>query len=246
MKTYSNRICNLTVFLIAATLGSVPVRASALNVDFGQGQFSNPADFGPPSSAYGAASGQTGTWNQIVTLGTTNGLLDIVGANSGVSLNLTASTIGGESVNAGTTDTNNLRDTYFYSFNGTAWSAVFNGLTNGLYDVYYYTAANTVVPSGAFRINGTSVPSINGGDGGALNLPATLNNGTDWDVLKGVSVTNGRLTLQSASNSGFRGLAGVQIVPEVSSPEPSSIVVVAGAVLGFVAARISRRRISQQ
>jgi hypothetical protein len=50
--------------------------AQNINIDFG-------AYYGTPSNAFGAASGQTGVWNTLGN-GATPNLLDITGANSGV------------------------------------------------------------------------------------------------------------------------------------------------------------------
>src|SRR5579859_3206160 len=78
--------------VLIATLLPVAMRASSINIDFGD---QNPV----PSSAFGAASGQAGVWNNVNSLGTTNNLVDLTGTPTSISVDVGALTIDGASGN---------------------------------------------------------------------------------------------------------------------------------------------------
>ena len=66
-------VLSLVVLLIVSVAN--PALAALVNIDFGAGFGGNGGN--APSSTFGAASGQTGAWNNITAFGTTFGLLDI-------------------------------------------------------------------------------------------------------------------------------------------------------------------------
>ncbi len=107
-------------------------QAASFNIDFGNKEPSN-------NSAFGAAANQPGTWNNITTLGTTSNLIDVTGTSTTVSLNLIASDINGSGNTRGgdINITNLINDNFFVPFGGT-WSLTLSGLSNGIYDIYYY------------------------------------------------------------------------------------------------------------
>ena len=189
MKTFAV-LCSL------ALAASATLQAGSLNIDFGSA-------FAPPSSSYGAAALQAGTWNWITSTGTTNNLLNLSGNPTSVSVNLTAQDITG-SWDAGSTNAAHLRASNFFS-SGAAWSVVFSNLTNGTYSLYYYALTHVALTTGNFTANGVSIPSIKG------NFSDSLNQGTDWDVDTGIQVTNGSLVLTS-DVGGYEGLAGLHFV----------------------------------
>jgi hypothetical protein len=209
----------LLTFLLS-TWGSVSA-LPLLNMDFGH-------DFGGPGlpDTYGAASGQIGTWNKVNTLGLTGGLLDISGAASGASVNVFGDgwSTGGFYV---TDDEKLLSDGLFRT--GGNWSMTFSGLDNGIYDIYYY-APQHAMDSGDITINGTFVPYLLGN----IN---TLVQGASWDMLSGVAVTSGTLSLRSGlpnTIQPYTGIAGIQIVQASNQvPEPGTLLLLCLGLTGF-------------
>jgi hypothetical protein len=195
----------LAMALAVGVSGPAQAALKRFNVDFGAAYTLLP-------SSYGAASGQPGAWNDIVALGATTGLLDAAGTPTGVSITVTGQSFG--SAGSGATDDEKLLGDLVFQFGG-AWSVVFAGLDNGNYDVYYY-APEHPMPAGEIVINGAAVPSLQGNIG-------TLEQGVSWDVLRGVAVTDGLLTLAGSPTPGFfSGLAGVQIA-EAVVPIPAAL-----------------------
>ena len=141
-------------------------------------------------------------------------LADLNGIATGVSLDLAALSIS-SSQPVGAGDTEFLRADSFIASNNNAWSLTFNNLSPGIWKLYYYASTNALVSTGDFTVNGVSVPSIHG------TLSDNLAQGTDWDVLMNVTVTNGTLALLSTGPFGIRGLAGAQLV-QTSSGSRSS------------------------
>jgi MYXO-CTERM domain-containing protein len=219
---------NFAVLCSLALAASATLQAGNLNIDFG-------SYFAPPSNSYGAAALQAGTWNWITSTGTTSNLVDLSGNPTSVSVNVTAQTMGGWS-DTGTTDIAHLRASNFFSM-GAPWSVLFSNLDNGTYSLYYYAPTNGALSTGNFTANGVAISSIKG------SSSATLNQGTDWDVRSGIQVTGGSLLLTSDVLGGYEGLAGLQLVQgqgQVSTPEPTSLLLAGSALLGIAALR--RRR----
>jgi len=190
------------VAIIAGGLAQT-THAQDINVDFG-------SIFDAPPSSFGAAAGQAGHWNRIVTLDTTLNLLDISGATTAISVTVTAGSIFGNA-GSGSSPVALLRQDNFFSCSGSAvgsnWTAQFANVDDGIYDVYMYSATNPIAPTGPFTVNGITVGSLNG------NPSDSLVQGEDWDVITGVTVSGGSLTLATnPPTSGCPGLAGVQIV----------------------------------
>jgi len=189
------------IVLVAIIAGGLAqtTQAQDINVDFG-------SVFDAPPSSFGAAAGQAGHWNRIVTLGTTSNLLDITGATIAISVTVTAGSIAGAD-EVVTSPVALLTQDNFFSISSRDWTAQFAKVDDGTYDVYVYSPTNPIVPTGPFTVNGITVGSFIG------NKSDSLVQGQDWDVITGVTVSGGSLTLATnPPTSGFRGLAGVQIV----------------------------------
>lgn len=157
---------------------------------------------------FGAAANQAGQWNNI--LEPIAGLTDTSNATTSVSLNLAADALHGSWPEL-STDLQLLVNDNFFSFDGSNWTVTLSGLDNGAYNVFYYGPNHPSVVTGAFTINGTGVASITGDNN------TSFVQGTNYDVLNGVSVSNGTLTLTSTDTSGYRGLSGLQLVQTSSA-----------------------------
>ena len=168
--------------------------ALRLNIDFGAASPDVP-------SGYAGAANQSGTWNKISS-NSTNNLVDINNVSTSISLEVTAQFLTGQSGSGANLTTDN-----FYSNNGVSWKVEITGFSNGIYDIYYYAPAHSSVSTGSFYINSTLQNSISGSSNNQLSQ------GTDWEILSGVKVSNSTLTLESFSTSSYRGLAGLQIRP---------------------------------
>ena len=168
--------------------------ALRLNIDFGAASPDVP-------SGYAGAANQSGTWNKISS-NSTNNLVDINNVSTSISLEVTAQHLTGQTGSGANLTTDN-----FYSNNGVSWKVEITGFSNGIYDIYYYAPAHSSVSTGSFYINSALQNSISGSSNNQLSQ------GTDWDILSGVKVSNSTLTLESFSTSSYRGLAGLQIRP---------------------------------
>ena len=168
--------------------------ALRLNIDFG-------AERPDVPSGYAGAANQSGTWNKISS-NSTNNLVDINNVSTSISLEVTAQRLTGQTGSGANLTTDN-----FYSNNGVSWKVEITGFSNGIYDIYYYAPAHSSVSTGSFYINSALQNSISGSSNNQLSQ------GTDWDILSGVKVSNSTLTLESFSTSSYRGLAGLQIRP---------------------------------
>ena len=211
-----NRFILISLALLGLSVSSV--NASSFNIDFGDDYLGLP-------SSYGAASGQTGTWNDITSLGTTSNLTDVGGAPTTTDIDINAGTISGH-WNAPTNNDETLLNDNFFSSSAT-WSLSINDLAQGAYDIYYYAPAHTSVPTGAFTINGTARQSLNGS--------TTMSQGVSWDVLFGVAIdATETLTITRVGTSGNAGLSGLQIVSASAVPVPAAIWLFGTALIGLV------------
>jgi hypothetical protein len=98
---------------------------------------------GVSASSYGAASGQTGTWNSVVpSIAGATTLLDLVGANSGVTITRTGnSSSSASSASTGAASTDYSRLVYDYSdLFGPSDTVTYtlNGMDQGLYRMFVY------------------------------------------------------------------------------------------------------------
>ena len=187
-------------------VATLPAAASDLNIDFSDVD-------GGPSSGFGGAAGQAGTWN-VIAAGSQQSLVNLAGLTTSAQITVTASSFEGvNSDPAHSGDLAALLDDNFYSNPNTSWSFTITGLTDGYYDIYYYAPSNAGVDTGNFTLNGNAISSITGDDGNGFT------EGVDWEVYSYLDITAGSLTAVSASVDDFQGLAGLQIVevPECSA-----------------------------
>jgi hypothetical protein len=227
MNTRTNRTNKKLILLcgLGIALPAIQTHAALFNIDFGDG-------FGTPDATYGAAIGQTGSWNTITSAGPT-ALIDLGGNATTASVSCIAEHYDGFFGSGGIND--RLAADNFYSTAPGSWKVSITGLENGTYNVSYYAPIHPSVDTGNFTINSTSVSSIPGSVDGAL-MP-----GVSWDVLHNVAVTDGTMTLSYIGGGvEYNGLAGMQIS---AVPEPASYALAFGAMCG-IAALIRRRTFS--
>jgi hypothetical protein len=199
--------------------------AESINIDFWNAR-------GTPSSAFGGAAGQPGTWASITSTGITSNLPGLDGSPTDVSLSLASP----GALSMGTGGTSGalgalLDDNFFTSVgNSSGWTVTLSGIDPGTYDVYVYAPANTSVSTGAYTINGVPMPSLPGAD------PLTsFVLGTNYDVLSGLSVSGGTITL-SSSDPWYVGLSGIQVV----IPEPGTALLLAAGLAVLAVRRRAR------
>jgi hypothetical protein len=225
------KIINLTALGLLIASGSV--YAQSLNIDFG-------GEAGTPLSTYSAAAGQSGIWTT-VTSETTSTVYNLAGTASGVTISTTYTgdwlAFNGYS-GSGNGAGNAFLDDNFFVPSGCTWMVTISNLANGTYSVYYYAPNSTSVATGDFTINGAACSSINGND---VSGSANLVEGTSYDVLANIEVTNGTLTLTSGSSTSYAGLAGLQLVL-TSVPEPSAFALAGGLVALFTVMLRKRSR----
>jgi len=217
----------LSVVIWMATVVGVGSIASAqqFNIDFG-------SHFTGLPSTYGAAAGQTGSWNDVISLGLTSGLVDLSGSPTDVDVTITSNNPAGNVNNQNSNDQILLTD-FFFSTDGNAWSVEFANLDAGLYDVYVYAPRNTIVSTGDFTVNGVSVSDLPGAE--------TMIEDISYTVVSGVIVSGAEtLSLLSTSTVGNRGLSGIQLVSVV--PEPSSLALFSAGALGLLGYGRQRRK----
>lgn len=174
--------------------------AQSLNIDFDSGS--------TPSSSFGAAAGQTGTWSQIGTIYWTVALpiVGLSGASSGVFVSggtpLSQPGVAFASV-PGTTgdDSFLLEDALALQGAPQPWSLTLSPLQPGTYDVYTYacTPSSTV----GIRVNGSAIQTLGGPWTGGYVQGVT-------HALHPVTVgTAGSITVET---SGASIVSGVQLV----------------------------------
>jgi hypothetical protein len=227
MNTRTNRTNKKLILLcgLGIALPTIQTHAALLNIDFGDAS-------GTPDATYGAAIGQTGSWNTITSAGPT-ALFDLSGNATTASVSCIAGDFGGLYGTSGINE--RLVDDNFYTPAPGSWQVSITGLENGTYNVSYYAPTHPDVDTGNFTINSSSVSSIPGSVDGSL-IP-----GVSWDVIHNVAVTDGTMTLSYIGGGGeYNGLAGMQIS---AVPEPASYALAFGAMCG-IAALIRRRTFS--
>ena len=182
---------------------SGPVPSGEYNIDL-----NNAA--GTPTSAYGAAAAQPGTWNSMTSAGPVN-LTDTAGLPSTVSA--AANTyIPFNFNNAGTAgDDQALMDDVCDG--ARTWT--FSNLPNGTYDVYTYAWA----PDSATFF--TSV-SVNGGAGQTVGgaWPGSHVQGVTY-AKDTVTISGGTITVAMTVSSGFSSTNGFQLVKGTPPPPPA-------------------------
>lgn len=227
MNTRTNRTNKKLILLcgLGMALPAMQTHAALFNIDFGDVR-------GTPDATYGAAIGQTGSWNTITSAGPT-ALFELSGSATTASVSCIAEDYGGYYGSNGINE--RLVDDNFYTTAPGAWNVSITGLENGTYNVSYYAPNNISVGTGNFTINSTSVSSIPGSYDGALIQ------GVSWDIVHNVAVTDGTMTLTYIGGGGaYNGLAGMQIS---AVPESASYALAFGAMCG-IAALIRRRTFS--
>ena len=176
----------------------VPFESAGFNVDFDT--------YGVPGAGYGAASGQTGTWNPVLGGGFSS-LVDLSGAATVAQVFLFGAGGSGNGVTPTNDDERLLNDNF--SFNSTTWHVGFSGLLDGAYLAYLYAPSHPALPTGSMTVGGTTVASIPGDPG------STLIEGMSW-VKVPVTVTGGTLDIFGPGSS-ITGLSGIQLVPRESA-----------------------------
>jgi hypothetical protein len=193
---------SLAPVVALALFGFVPAAWSqGFNIDFG-------TLYGVPSSSYGAASGQPGSWNQ-AGLGVTP-LVDLSGVASGASVNVLALIPNCSNGIVPSTDDELLLNDCFSVLAGT-WSADISGLTDGDYLVFLYATSNTATSTGAMTVGGVCVPGIPG------HPSSTLIEDSSWVGVQ-VAVTGGTLAISGGAGASIPAMAGIQVVPAPPPP----------------------------
>lgn len=195
-----------TTFVMFALFASAPAdsaRAQSLNIDLGDA-----AAMGVPSSSYGAAAGQAGSWNGIPLTQPVTTLHDLNGVPSAASFR-NASSFGVTWNHAGTVgDDQALLDDLGDPGSGGLYR--FDGLLPGGYEVWTYAWApdssaglSSVIVTGASEIGATV--------GGAWN--GALSEGITHSVHH-VNVSNGSILIDivPAAGSSFASVNGFQLV----------------------------------
>ena len=153
--------------------------------------------------------------------------MDISGNASGATIDVYAYTFAGDSASPVAGDPGLLIADNFYSSPGSAWNLAITGLTNGIYDVYYYAPDHDLIDTGAFLLNGVYAANL----AGMLGGNGTVQN-QEWAVLPGIQVTSGMLATFWLGNeaAAFTGLYGLQLVA-VPEPSATGLALCGGALL---------------
>ncbi len=186
--------CVATAVALLALVVS-PVSAEDLNVDLG-------THWGVPSSTFGAAAGQPGTWNEVGVTGSA-GLVDTAGSPTSVTMTVSALTDTGWT-GSGSDDVGTLIEDNIFSSGGGTWSVSLGGLADGAYELYLYAPAHPSVASGDVESGTFWHPSISGAWSGSFV------EGTNH-LRVTVLVTGGQLEISSGLDT-THGLAGLQLV----------------------------------
>jgi hypothetical protein len=206
-----------------AGLQLVPAWSGAVNVDFG-----HPVISPVPPSDYGAASGQTGVWNR-AGKGSTP-LVDPAGEPTGMTTFVNADYDTGSSGIPYTPDEYFLGD-FFYD-TGYGWNANLTGLPPGAYVLYVYAPSYYSTSTGVMTVwaggQYTVIDSLPG------STSSTLIEGTSWARTL-VTVDDGSVAIGSGLGAGDRGLAGLQLVPEIGQRYCTAGVSASGCQAALVA-----------
>lgn len=198
----------LVALLLAAELLCGNLSAQSFNIDLG-------SEYPSPGSAYGAAAGQAGHWNKLGDFGDSLRTLD--GLVSNVFLDLTVSGVGFSGPGL-TDDERLLGDNLLDCTNPDSWSLEFFGLQPGLYDLFVYAPANTLVSLGPAQASQVGLPDIQG------DL-LFLQFGTSWTQAT-VSVSAGSFSIFASASEfdGCVGISGLQLQYRGEAPAPRSAV----------------------
>jgi hypothetical protein len=223
MKQYLSHVLASVVFL-SGLCGTDSALALLINIDFDQSIAER-----RPSDDFGAASGQTGVWNQ-VRLGSSSNLLDVNGNVTSVEITVSAFTDSGQAFFPTNDAQRLLNDNFLSGINAVPsdWAVTITGLPNTANDLFLYAPTNSLVSTGLMTVNGMSLTELLGNDLGLLV------EGESW-IAAQVEVAGGTLSITGTSNGGsraFAGLAGLQLVPE-----PGTLALLC---LGFVGIASSR------
>jgi hypothetical protein len=223
------RVSNVLLGIAAVAISATTAMGQSFNIDFGN----TAPGAGSPAASYGAAAGQVGTWQTIASVvagGAGVTLNDLTGAPTLAKLvSATANPSFGFN-NAGTSGNDQLLMDDILDLGGAGSTDTFTitNLTNGTYDVYTYAMApdsNTFITS--VNVNATGAQNVGGAWVPGFSQGVTHAKHT-------VTITNGTITINTATVTGFSSLNGLQIV---LVPAPGSI-----ALLGLAGLCGPRRR----
>lgn len=216
--------------------------AQSLNIDIDQPGGSPALGQGVPSSAFGAAAGQAGVWNSFSTSGPTP-LVGLSGAATSATIGITSSSTSfsllGFNNPANTGDIALLMNDASQIgtvVQGGSRTYEINGLINGQYALYTYTAP----PQGALVSGETFVNVLGSVEGNQMASGSMVGNTFQLGVthlIHNVNVLGGSITINftDAPDGGSAWVGGFQLV---LIPAPGALAVF--ALAGFVGTR--RRR----
>lgn len=230
-----------TASVIAATLSTASAQSINIDIDGASG-----SGAGAPASSWGAAAGQSGTWNSIVFSPVNPGpfpLLDVAGAATSVTIRHTGAT-GTLNFfqNATSGNVKLLMDDAVFA--ATPYSLTISGLSSGLYTIITY--ANAPSGSGGFERNGLVIAGSTSPNpqsvGGPVIATAPLTTGLTH-ANHVINVAQGQNVVINATpfNGGNAYINGLQIVKaiapmaEFSSPAESACVCGSVVIFGTAA-----------
>ncbi|MEM7391098.1 MAG: FG-GAP-like repeat-containing protein [Verrucomicrobiota bacterium] len=194
-------IRHLILLLLAFAL---PASATSLNLDFGTARTN-------VSNAYGGAANQAGAWNQVTGLGST-ALVNLSGGDDGVRVTIGDNSMFGDETIANTTETGDPLADYFYVRQAQSWFVRFEGLSDGVYDIYYYEPVEDRDRVHTIILNGQPGIPLDGSETGLVQ-------NVSWARFQNLTITNGFLELASNGDEfRNRGLAAVQLVQRSVAP----------------------------